>query len=64
MSLYEEIHAEVSKTLNARDADYLAEQLSSMSASEARALFAIVDNYEPSEAEQGLTPVPEAYNEQ
>ena len=64
MTLYDQIHDEVSKTLNAQDADYLAEQLSSMSASEARRLFEIVDNYEPSEAAQGLTPIPEGYAEQ
>ena len=64
MSLYDEIYKEVRKTLCDEDAELLAENLSTMSASEVQRLFAIVDNYEPSEAEQGLVPIPEGYAEQ
>ena len=64
MSLYDEIYDEVRKTLCNDDADFLAANLSAMSPEEARRLFAIVDNYEPSESEQGLIPIPEGYAEQ
>lgn len=64
MSLYEEIYAEVSKSLCAEDAEVLAANLSTMTPHEVRRLFDVVDNYEPSEVGQGLIPIPENYNEQ
>ena len=64
MSLYDEIYTEVRKTLCEEDAELLASSLSTMSQDEVLRLFAVVDNYEPSESEQGLIPIPEAYNEQ
>lgn len=63
MTLYDEIYAEAIKTLCKDDAELLAANLSTMSHDEARRLFAAVDNYEPSEAEQGLIPIPAEYAE-
>jgi hypothetical protein len=63
-ALYEQIHAEVSGHLNAEDAEILAEALAFMSPDRVKRLFAVVDNYEPSESEQGLIPIPGGYNEQ
>jgi len=63
MTLYDQIYEEVRTTLSEADADFLAENLSTMSAAEVGRLFTIVDNYEPSEAEQGLIPIPEGYAE-
>ena len=59
MTLYDEIYAEVRKTLCVLDADVLASNLSTMSADEVRRLFRVVDEYEPSESEQGLIPIPD-----
>lgn len=64
MTLYDQIYDEVRDHLNEADASLLAECLSRMPAASARALFSMVDNYEPSEAEQGLTPIPRGYAEQ
>ncbi len=64
MSLYDAIYDEVSKTLCEADAELLALNLSTMSYAEVKRLFDVLDNYEPSETEQGLIPIPEGYAEQ
>ena len=63
MTLYDEIHAEVSPYLDREDAETLADALSNMTQDEVRRLFAVIDNYEPSETEQGLIPIPDGYRE-
>ena len=62
--IYDTIYEEVAKTLSDDDAHILAANLSTMSRDEVRRLFNAMDNYEPSESEQGLIPIPGGYNEQ
>ena len=64
MPLYDEIYEVVEKSLSEEDAEFLAETLSTMPADAVRALFSVIDNYEPSETEQGLIPIPRGYAEQ
>jgi len=61
--LYDQIYEEAAKTLSHEDADLLASNLAFMHPREVRALFDVIDNYEPSESEQGLIPIPDGYNE-
>lgn len=61
--LYEKIYNEVSPHLKEEDAEYLADTLAFMHPDRVKALFSLIDNYEPSEADQGLVPIPAGYRE-
>jgi hypothetical protein len=63
MSLYDDIYAEAIKTICHEDADFLAANLSTMHPGDVLRLFDVIDNYEPSEGEQGLILIPDGYNE-
>lgn len=63
-ALYEQIYSEVRPHVTEDQAEYLADTLAFMNPDKVRRLFNIIDNYEPNESEQGLIPIPEAYNEQ
>lgn len=64
MSLYEALYGELAKSLSAEDSEFVAGALSVMPRDEIERLFKAVDEYEPSEAEQGLIPIPAGYAEQ
>ena len=64
MSLYEDVYNEARLSLSDDDADFLAETLSTMTQDEVSRIFKAVDECEPSEAEQGLIPIPSEYAEQ
>ena len=63
-ALYQQIFSEVRKHLPEEDADILADSLAYMHPDRVRALFKVIDEYEPGEAEQGLVPIPDGYAEQ